>query len=301
MKRIAVVAFAFVLFSTSAIFAGPEVHFFDSDGVKIRYTTQGEGDPVLLIHGFGLSGTIQWRKIAPRLAEKYKVITIDNRGHGGSEKPHDVAMYGTEMIEDQVRLLDHLGIEKAHVMGYSMGGGITIGFLAEHPERIQSAVIGGMGWRSQGEDGGEERLLALADALDRGEGFGLLFEFLASTEATEEQRKASRSMGGLLAAINDQKAMAAVLRGNLTTPPITEAQIKAIDVPMIAIIGSLDPIIESVNAMKAVRPDMPVIEIDDATHSTAYGSSEFIEGALGFIEAHPMAGVTHDPTSGVSH
>ena len=294
MKRFALFAFTFVLFSASAIFAAPESQFFDSNGVKIHYTVQGEGDPVLLIHGFGVNGTIQWTKIAPRLAENYRVITIDNRGHGRSEKPHDPAMYGPEMIEDQVRLLDHLGIEKTHVMGYSMGGRITIGWLTAHPERVQSAVIGGMGWSPRSDDPTDGPLAALADALERGEGFGILFEFLASTDATEEERQANRGMGQLLAAINDQKAMAAVLRGTLSSAQPTEEQIKAIEVPMIAIIGTLDPIIESVRAMKEVRSDMPVIEVEGATHSTAYGTTEFFEGAQSFIAAHSMAEAAHE-------
>src|SRR5579883_1762190 len=95
---------------------------FDSNGVKIHYTVEGKGEPVLLIHGFAANADFNWRQpgVIKALAENYKVIALDNRGHGQSGKPHDIAKYGEEMAEDAVRLLDHLGIKKAHIVGYSM-------------------------------------------------------------------------------------------------------------------------------------------------------------------------------------
>src|SRR5881397_2402529 len=95
--------------------------FFDSNGVKIRYTVEGQGEPVLLIHGFTADIEKQWGQpgVLKALAKDHRVIALDNRGHGKSGKPHDAKMYGKEMVEDAVRLLDHLKIAKAHVVGYS--------------------------------------------------------------------------------------------------------------------------------------------------------------------------------------
>ena len=92
--------------------ARAEDGFFDSDGVKIHYTIQGKGEPVLLIHGYTANIQVQWELpgIIKALAPDYQVIAIDNRGHGRSEKPHDAKKYGKEMVEDAVRLLDHLVI-----------------------------------------------------------------------------------------------------------------------------------------------------------------------------------------------
>src|SRR5438874_13518496 len=95
-----------------AVSAQAEDLYFDSNGVKIRYTDQGKGEPVLLIHGFGANAEVQWALpgVLKDLARDYRVIAYDNRGHGKSGKPHDAKKYGMEMVEDAVRLLDHLKI-----------------------------------------------------------------------------------------------------------------------------------------------------------------------------------------------
>ncbi|MFO0947322.1 MAG: alpha/beta hydrolase [Planctomycetota bacterium] len=129
---------------------------FDSAGTKIHYTVEGTGEPVLLIHGYHANGNLNWRVpgVNRLLSPDYQVIAMDARGHGSSDKPTTVEAYGDNMVEDAVRLLDHLKIDRAHVVGYSMGGMITMKLTALHPERVKSAVIGGMGW-FQGNVGGE--------------------------------------------------------------------------------------------------------------------------------------------------
>ncbi|HEX72751.1 MAG TPA: alpha/beta fold hydrolase, partial [Candidatus Hydrogenedentes bacterium] len=88
--------------------------YFDSNGVRIHYTVEGAGDPVILVHGFAANADLNWRLpgVTKALAKEFRVIALDNRGHGLSDKPHDPQQYGAEMIEDVVRLMDHLGIEK---------------------------------------------------------------------------------------------------------------------------------------------------------------------------------------------
>src|SRR6516162_6980173 len=124
---------------------GSEGQFFDSNGVKIHYTVSGSGTPVLLIHGFAANMQMQWigPGIVDALAKQYKVIAFDNRGHGASDKPHDPKQYGTEMVEDAIRLLDHLGVKKAHVIGYSMGAILTNKLITMHPDRVLTATLGG--------------------------------------------------------------------------------------------------------------------------------------------------------------
>src|SRR5688572_3495817 len=115
---------ACLMLTASAI--AQEDKFFNSSGVRIRYIEQGQGEPVILLHGNGsrLETWIQ-RGILPNLSKDYRVIAFDARGHGRSEKPHDPKAYGREMALDVVRLMDHLGIKRAHIVGYSMGGGTT--------------------------------------------------------------------------------------------------------------------------------------------------------------------------------
>ena len=97
----------------------PEGQYFDSDGVKIHYTVTGQGTPVILVHGLAVNAGMNFgaRGLPAELEKTYQVITLDNRGHGRSDKPHVPDAYGTEMCEDIIRLMDHLNIGKAHVLG----------------------------------------------------------------------------------------------------------------------------------------------------------------------------------------
>ena len=118
-----------------------------SDGVKIHYMVLGQGSPVVLIHGFGANADWNWfsNGIADALAKKHRVIAIDCRGHGRSDRPHEPQKYGDRLWMDVIELLDHLGIKRAHVHGYSMGGTIIADLLARHPERFITASFGGSG------------------------------------------------------------------------------------------------------------------------------------------------------------
>jgi predicted alpha/beta-fold hydrolase len=112
--------------------------FYDSGGVRIRYLEAGKGLPVVLVHGQGSSADgNEWGKsgVFSALAKEYRVIAFDMRGHGKSAKPRDPKLYGPEMGMDIVRLLDHLRIQKADVVGYSLGTMVVATALASHPER----------------------------------------------------------------------------------------------------------------------------------------------------------------------
>ncbi len=124
---------------------------FDSAGVKIHYEIKGQGPPVILIHGLMASAKINWDwpGITPLLTNRHQVIALDCRGHGFSDKPTADGQYGLKMVDDVVRLMDHLKIKQADVVGYSMGGMITMKLMALHPERVRSGVVGGMGWLQQ--------------------------------------------------------------------------------------------------------------------------------------------------------
>jgi pimeloyl-ACP methyl ester carboxylesterase len=148
MRIPAVVAIVLVLAGTVSA-QGPKSAFITtSDGLKIHYfELGGAGTPVVLIHGYTANSEGKWIKpgIAQALAAKHRVIAIDARGHGRSDKPHDPAKYGPRMATDIIEVMDQLKIARAHIHGYSMGGAILTQILARHPDRVITAIYGGSG------------------------------------------------------------------------------------------------------------------------------------------------------------
>jgi len=284
MFRRLVFAFAFLL--TVLVPVGrADDQFFDSNGVRIRYVVEGKGEPVLLIHGFTGSVEGNWKSpgMIQKLSNDYQVIALDNRGHGKSDKPHDPKQYGTEMVEDAVRLLDHLKIPKAHIVGYSMGAVITAKLLATHPDRCLTATMGGHGGLREGDD--VSFYGRLADSLDQGKGFGPLIERLTPPgrpKPTEDQIKIINAM---LLSMNDAKALAGVARG-LKDLAVSWDQLKANQVPTLALIGDQDPLKESVDGLKGKMASLTIIVIEGADHRSAPGRPEFAKALLEFLTAH---------------
>jgi pimeloyl-ACP methyl ester carboxylesterase len=161
--------------------AGTRAGIFDSNGVKIAYRVRGQSEPVLLIHGWlnwDLPGTTDL------LAKHHEVVTIDVRGHGSSDKPLKDEAYGPELVEDIARLMDHLKIKKAHIIGYSMGGIITAKFLVKHPDLAYSGALSGMGWLREGSV--EQKMFAGGKD---GKPVGICFRSLAKLALTEDEIK----------------------------------------------------------------------------------------------------------------
>lgn len=140
---------AILLFLVPVASLAVENQYFDSHGVRLRYIIDGEGETVVLLHGF--SGSAEGLYLEPgtfgALVEAgFRVVALDQRGHGNSDKPHDPDDYGLEMVEDVRRLLDHLHVDKVHLAGYSMGAKVANTFREHYPERLYSIVLGGYGW-----------------------------------------------------------------------------------------------------------------------------------------------------------
>jgi pimeloyl-ACP methyl ester carboxylesterase len=259
---------------------------FDSDGVQIRYVDKGSGDPVLLIHGF--SGRLEfWETtgIAPGLtAAGFRVIAYDARGHGNSAKPHDPEQYGEEDVEDAVRLLDHLSIEGANVVGYSRGSNIASQLVARHPKRVRSVVFGGWGIDNPVETLSLEDCLATADSLARGAFPVPLARALQPSGAppptAEEQVLVTRQ----LAAGNDVRALAAAFRAGCEAHRVTAASLRATGVPALAIVGARDGMAPSVRVMaRETVGAMEMIVIPRADHYTAPAHPEFIARVVSFL------------------
>ncbi len=290
----ALVALALCLLAGAPVLAdseGPLEATFESDGVTLHYYTIGQGDPLVLLHGFTATAEANWflPGIAAELAEHHRVVAIDHRGHGKSGKPHDPAQYGAQMVRDVVNLLDHLEIEKADVAGYSMGAFITLKLLTVAPERVDSAVLGGAGWSGeQGLPGLEE----LAASLESGQGLTPLLRTLTPADAPPMTDEQIQFMNQMVLASNDPKALAAVARG-MAGLVATRDQVAAIDVPVLAVIGSRDPLKAGVDALQQVLPAVQVVVLDGADHMTATmdpnHAAKFSQAMLEFFAAVPAA------------
>ena len=266
-----------------------ESHFFDSDGTRIHYIITGEGEPVVLIHGFTANLQQNWKMpgIIDALRDDFQVIALDNRGHGRSDKPHDADQYGMRMIEDPIRLLDHLEIEKAHFVGYSLGGFITEKLMTVYPQRVITATLGGAGW-NEPESDRMDFIDELADSLEAGEGIAPLIKLLnpkGNPEPTEQQIKTFNAMVMLT---NDPKALAAVIRGT-TQWIVSEKALRENKIPTLSLIGEKDPMKEGVDALEQVMSNLKVVVLPGADHITATRHPLFRESLLEFLHEHSLA------------
>ncbi|MEO7318107.1 MAG: alpha/beta hydrolase, partial [Chthoniobacteraceae bacterium] len=170
-----ILAFAFIAFclAPKPAVAADDMDVFDSNGVKIRYVTVGKGEAIVLLHGW-MSDSSMWGRLDTNPAAKdYQLIAVDFRGHGKSDKPYEVEKYGPEMAEDVVRLLDHLKVPKAHLVGYSMGAIVAGKVAATHPDRVLSIVYGGQAPILTGKVKTDAREIdVFAKAVEEGKGLG---------------------------------------------------------------------------------------------------------------------------------
>lgn len=256
--------------------------FTADDGAVIHYLVEGRGDPVVLLHGITGTAASNWGAagIIDRLAEEFQVIAVDQRGHGRSDKPHDPASYGERMALDVVDLLDHLKLQQAHVVGYSMGGFITMKLVALAPERLLSAVVGGAGWPTA-EQRDEAMFNALAASFEAGEGGGPLIEFLwpGDEPPTPEQAQA---IGQAMVASSDQKALAAVVRG-MPALDVSAELLRLNEVPTLNIIGSDDPLKPNADALVGVMKEHRLHVIEGANHLDTLNSPEFFDTVRAFF------------------
>jgi pimeloyl-ACP methyl ester carboxylesterase len=269
--RVAALA-ALISVAAAAQTAAPPDRFFDSNGVQIRYLEQGSGTPVVMLHGY--TGTLDRHFIAngvfANIAKDHRAIAMDLRAHGKSGKPHDPKAYGDELARDVIRLLDHLKIQRAHIVGYSLGAVIagrlvttspdrlaSVAFIGHHPEREITAADAKFVEDSIKELEGDLPFRSLAVAIQ---------PVGAPMPSDEELRKAVAP----LVAANDVKALAAMWRGGafLLT---TDKALKAARFPMIEIIGTLDPAVSEVEPLRKAQPQIKMLVLEGVTHGGEQG------------------------------
>lgn len=251
---------------------GPSFSTFQHDGLNLAYFDEGDpsGDPVLLIHGFASSALVNW--VHPGWLKTlgdagYRVIAMDNRGHGASDKPLDPDAYKPKvMAGDSIALLDHLRIPEAHLFGYSMGARISSFATLANPERVRSLVLGGLG---MGLVDGVGNWDPIADAL------------LAPVpeEITHERGKMFRAFADQTK--SDRVALAACIRGS-RDDAMSRAEVARIDIPALIGVGTKDDIAGSPETLASLMPNARALDIPGRDHMLAVGDRVFKKAVLEF-------------------
>jgi pimeloyl-ACP methyl ester carboxylesterase len=265
----------------------PTDGFLETGGIRIHYEVSGTGEPVLLLHGFAADIQTQWVMpgIFSALAKKYQVIAFDARGHGRSSKPHDTDKYGREMVQDCMRLLDHLHIARAHVIGYSMGAMIAGKLLELHPDRMLTLTLAGAP-AIRADDGMFRFFATLADDLEHGRGIGSLIVTLTPENRALPSEEQLQFINRLNAAFNDERALAAVVRG-WKALAIEDAFLPKNRIPTLALVGEQDPLRARVEAMCKRMANVELKTVARADHMNAFQRTQFRRDVLDFLARHP--------------
>jgi pimeloyl-ACP methyl ester carboxylesterase len=250
----------------------PRDTFFMSGTARIHYVDRGAGQPIVFLHGYtgSLDRHLVASGVAPNLEKDHRVIGFDLRGHGTSDKPYDPAQYGAQMGLDVIRLLDHLRIERAHVVGYSLGAFITGWLLTTYPNRIATAtLVAGappLGMTGQSKDS----LLRDARELESDVPFRSLVLALTPPGAPTPTDSAIRALSQQLASRNDVRALAALQRGR-SQLVVTPAKMAAVTTPTLGIVGTADPLLKALRELHVAMPQMRLVVVDSATHAGPTG------------------------------
>lgn len=264
---------------------------FDSNGVTIRYVTAGEGVPVVLIHGW-MADSSMWgsdragnTRLDTRDTNGFQLIALDCRGHGKSDKPLDPTQYGPEMAADVVRLLDHLKIDKAHLIGYSSGAFIAGKVAATHPERVLSVIYAGQAPLLVGRKstGNVDEVEIFAKAVEDGDPASYIIAVTPEgrPKPTPEQ---ARAIANFIFRGKDLKALVAAGR-SFGSLEVSEEDLKQCQAPILFIHGGneSDAVKGRVAAVhKALgRGEVKVIEGGD--HITTLARPEFSASVRAFL------------------
>jgi pimeloyl-ACP methyl ester carboxylesterase len=246
---------------------------FHHGPVELACLDEGQGEPIVLVHGFGSSKEVNWVQpswLTTLNGAGRRVIALDNRGHGQSTKLFDPAEYHTtKMAEDVRALLDHLGVPRADVMGYSMGARIAAFLALAHPDRVRSMVLGGLGSH-------------LIDGVGLPESIAEALEAPSLDDVADPQGRMFRAFADQTR--SDRRALAACIRGSRQV--LSREQAASIRTPTLIAVGTKDPIAGSAEGLAAVMPNARALPIPDRDHMLAVGDKVFKAGVLEFLKEH---------------
>ena len=243
---------------------------FYNGAVEIAYLDEGEGAPIVLVHGFASTKDVNW--VYPTWVSELKkngrrVIALDNRGHGASAKLYDPREYEiATMAGDVTALMDHLNIERADIMGYSLGSRMAAVLARSQPQRLRTAIFGGIG-------------IGLIEGGGPGENVAAALEAASLDDVNDPVGRTFRAFADQTR--SDRLALAACLRGSRRL--MTRDEAAAISVPVLIAVGTSDEIAGSAAALAKIIPDSQVLDIPNRDHMRAVGDKVYKTGVLDFL------------------
>jgi pimeloyl-ACP methyl ester carboxylesterase len=247
---------------------------FNNGAVEIAYLDEGEGDPILLVHGFASTKNVNWvypTWVSDLRKNSRRVIALDNRGHGESAKFYDPVEYSIPMMaSDVVALMDHLDIARADVMGYSLGARITAWLGLTKPERLRSAILGGIG-------------MAMVDGGGPGENVAAALEAPSLEDVSDPVGRTFRAFADQTR--SDRRALAACLRGSRGL--MSREQVAGINVPVLIAVGTTDEVAGSAHGLGGLIAGAEVLDIPNRDHMRAVGDKVYKTGVVDFLSRRP--------------
>ena len=244
----------------------------DSSGVPIHYEVTGDGAPIVLVHGFASSLQGNWSRtgwIDFLTARGRQVIGLDCRGHGASGKPHDSAAYdGHAMPDDVLTAMDAAAVDRADLLGYSMGGWISLNLLSRHPERFRRVIIGGAGLRTAAAD--PARRNRLAEAMEAADPSTI-------TDPTGIAFRRFAERNG-----NDLQALAALQRANRGAAD--EAALRSVQMPVLVVVGDEDDALDGARRLAELVPHASLVTLPGENHLSAVIAQRYKDAVGRFLE-----------------
>ncbi len=259
---------------------------FESDGARIHYFDEGVGAPVVLVHGFAANSDLNWRRpgmYQRLLDEGFRVITMDLRGHGKSGKPHDPSQYGERMVKDVVALIDYVGLEKVHLVGYSLGGFVALKAAVLYPDRWLTVTAMASGWDNPDNSHSFDAIQAAMADYEAGKAVGPLINYFDETGEMKTGFFHTLMFKILTTYVNDRNSLIAVMKSSKIFG-ITEQEIKSVKVPVCSIIGDKDPFLNKAKALSGVVSNHQIIVIEGANHITTMSSKKAKDGLAEFLK-----------------
>jgi len=243
---------------------------FHNGAVEIAFIDEGEGDPIVLVHGFASTKNVNWvypAWVSELRKDGRRVIALDNRGHGESAKLYEPAAYAiAAMASDVTGLMDHLGIERADIMGYSLGGRIAAHIARATPDRVRSAIFGGIG-------------MAMIEGGGPGENVAAALEAPSIDDVADPVGRTFRAFADQTR--SDRLALAACMRGSRGL--MSKEEVAEIGVPVLVAVGTTDEVAGSGPALGALIPHAEVLDIPNRDHMRAVGDKVYKAGVIDFL------------------